>query len=130
MTDVPDDVSPLLGPQPEMLAVYLDMPRPGVRVVGLRGELNLRTASDLEQVLDGQLAAAPRAVVIDLTELESLGPDGVFVLVFAAYRSAMDRIGFCLAGAGRQVANALDASGLIETLDMHDTVEDALATYG
>jgi len=132
MTHVPDDWSSLedLPDWPEMLAVYVDVPAPRTRVVGLCGDLNLLTAPDFEQILDGQLAALPQALVIDLTELEFLGPDGVFVLVFGAYRAAIDGIGFCVAGASRRVADALQASGLIEVLDVHDTVEDALATYG
>jgi anti-sigma B factor antagonist len=132
MTHVPDDCSSLedLPDWPEMLTVYVDVPVPRIRVAGLRGDLNLLTAPDFEQILDGQLAARPQALVIDLTELDFLGPDGVFVLVFGAYRAAMDGIGFCVAGASRRVANALQASGLIEVLDVHDTIEDALASYG
>jgi anti-sigma B factor antagonist len=132
MTHVPDDCPRLedLPDWPEMLTVYVDVPAPRTRVVGLRGDLNPLTAPDFEQILDGQLAARPQALIIDLTELEFLGPDGVFVLVFGAYRAAMDGIGFCVAGTSRRVSNALQASGLIEMLDVHDTVDDALTTYG
>lgn len=132
MTHVPDDWWSLedLPDWPEMLTVYVDVPAPRIRVVGLRGDLNLLTTPDFEQILDGQLAARPQALIIDLAELEFLGPDGVFVLIFGAYRAVMDGIGFCVAGASSRVSNALPASGLIEVLDVHDTVEDALATYG
>lgn len=119
------------GPgRPEMLLVYVDVPVPSIRVLGLRGDLNTLTAPDVEQIIDGQLAMAPRAIIVDLTELEFLGPDGVFVLVCGACRAGLDGIGFCLSGASQAVARSLQASGLVELLDLHETVEDALVTYG
>jgi anti-anti-sigma factor len=124
---VPDDSPP---DWPDMLTVVVDRAAPAVRVLGLRGDVNAFTAPDLEQIIDGQLAAAPRVLVLDLGELEFLGLDGVFVLVCAAYRARMDHIGFCLAAANKSVAEALYGYGVVEALDLHDSVADALRTYG
>jgi anti-anti-sigma factor len=124
---VPDDSPP---DWPDMLTVVVDRPASAVRVLGLRGDVNAFTAPDLEQIIDGQLAAAPRVLVLDLGELEFLGLDGVFVLVCAAYRARMDHIGFCLAAANKSVAEALYGYGVVEALDLHDSVADALRTYG
>ena len=122
MTRTPEDWSALL-------VVYADMPVPSIRVLGLRGYVNALTAPDLEQILDGQLAALPRALIIDLSELVHLGSEGVQVLACGALRAGLDDIGFCLAGASHPIATVLRSSGLVEALDLHDTVEDALQTY-
>lgn len=61
---------------PELLMMYLDQPVPEVRVLGLRGAVNRLTAPDLEQIIDGRIAAAPRALVIDMGEVGLLAPDG------------------------------------------------------
>jgi anti-sigma B factor antagonist len=115
---------------PELLVVDVDQPIPAVRVLGLRGTVNTLTAPDLEQIIDGQIAAAPRALVVDMGEVGVLVPEGVFTLVCGAYRASMDGIGFCLADVSRPVAAMLRACGLLDAVDLHDTVEDALITYG
>jgi anti-sigma B factor antagonist len=115
---------------PELLTVRVEVLEPAIRVLRLSGDLNMVSAPDLEQILDGQLAIRPRALIIELSGLDFLGPDGVFVLVCAAYRAGLERIGFCLAGASRAAADALSTADMIDTLDVHDTLEDALVTYG
>jgi anti-anti-sigma factor len=114
----------------DMLTVTVETRDPTIRVLRLRGDLNALTAPDLEQILEGQLAAEPSAVIIDVGELDHLGPDGVLVLVCTAYRAGLESIGFCVAAARSAVLNALVATGMIDILDLHDTVEDALITYG
>jgi anti-sigma B factor antagonist len=99
-------------------------------VLGLRGELGALTAPDVQQILDGQLAAAPKAIILDLAELGFLGSAGISVLTCAAFRAWLNDTGFCVAGARRAVARTLRASGLVELFDLHDTVEDAVVTYG
>jgi anti-sigma B factor antagonist len=114
----------------ELLTVFVSTPSQKIRILRLFGEVNLFTAEDFEQIVDGQLAAAPQALILDLTGLTFLGPDGMSVLFGTAYRAGTMAIGFSLACLNESAANAIAVAGLIEMFDVHDTVEDALITYG
>ncbi len=59
--------------------------RPSLTV---RGELDLATADELASEVDGQLALAPRALVLDLTPTQFIDSTGARCLVRAAKQSA------------------------------------------
>jgi anti-anti-sigma factor len=100
---------------------------PDVRIVRVRGELNSRTAVRLGAVIQNQLWAWPRLVVVDLTHLTSLGTDSVAVLVAAAVDAREKDIGFRLVGAEREVVSGpLRTAGCLDLFEIHDSLDAAL----
>ncbi len=70
-------------PRPGSLTLDTHWPASDVAVLGVGGEVDMRTAPALEQALDELLDRAPRTVVVDLTEVGFLGSAGLAVLVTA-----------------------------------------------
>jgi anti-anti-sigma factor len=116
------------GPEgpPGALTVRLEHLRAGVPVVYATGWLDHTTASDLQHVLDKQLAAAPWGIVIDLSGLSVLKPDAVPILVQIAHRAGEADIGLCLVTADHTVNSALATAGLVGLFEIHPTTEAAL----
>jgi anti-sigma B factor antagonist len=113
------------GP-PGTLTLRLDHLRAGVPGVHASGCLDRTTAPDLQHVLDDQLAAAPWAIVIDLSAVSVLEPTAVPTLVQIAYRAGEADIGVCLVTADSAVKGALATMGVEKLFEIHSTTEAAL----
>jgi anti-anti-sigma factor len=119
-----------VNPAPfEATAAQLD---DGVRVVVVRGELDLSTASDLEAPLEEAIAAKDASVLIDLSDCEFIDSTGIALIVRAWQR--LDR-GADGEGSGRvvicsdndQVRRVLEITGLELSIAIHSTRDEALA---
>jgi anti-anti-sigma factor len=119
-----------VNPAPfEATAAQLD---DGIRVVAVRGELDLSTASDLEGPLDDAIAAKDASVLIDLGDCEFIDSTGIALIVRAWQR--LDR---AADGEGRgrvvissdndQVRRVLEITGLELSIPIHSTRDEALA---
>jgi len=89
--------------------------------VTVRGELDLATAPELEELLDEHLAAG-REVLVDLRGLSFMDSSGVRVLVAGhtlAGRSGT-RLVLVRPGAGSPVAKIIEVSGLDGELNFED----------
>ena len=101
----------------------------GVRVLAVRGELDLGTAPDLEPELQAALAA-PESVLIDLTECEFIDSTGIALIVRAWQRIVAEDDGkrrLMIAGHGEQVGRVLEISGLSLSIPVHRTRDEGLA---
>jgi anti-anti-sigma factor len=104
----------------------------GVRVVAVRGELDLSTAPELEGPLEDAVAAGNASVLVDLTECEFIDSTGIALIVRAWQR--LDR-GANGEGEGRvvlcsyndQVRRVLEITGLELSIPIHSTRDEALA---
>jgi anti-anti-sigma factor len=104
----------------------------GVRVIAIRGELDLSTAPSLEAPLEDAIAAGDASVLIDLSECEFIDSTGIALIVRAWQRLDRNSDGD---GSGRvvicsgndQVRRVLDITGLELSIPLHGTREDALA---
>ena len=89
----------------------------GVRVIAVRGELDLSTAPSLEPAIEEALGQ-PEAVIIDLTECEFIDSTGIALIVRAWQRiegENGERAGRLAVCAGNdQVGRVLEISGLGE----------------
>lgn len=119
-----------MNPAPfEASAAQLD---DGVRVVAVRGELDLSTAAELERPLEEAISGGDSSVLIDLTECEFIDSTGIAVIVRAWQR--LDR-GAGGGGEGRiavcsgndQVRRVLDVTGLEASIPVHPTRAEGLA---
>jgi anti-anti-sigma factor len=95
--------------------------RDGRAIVLVRGELDLATAPDLEEVVAERLDAG-QEVVLDLRELEFMDSSGLRVLVVAHARTTDGGPRFAVVRPreGGAVAKILAIAGLDEELDLLD----------
>ena len=119
-----------MNPAPfEATAAQLD---DGVRVVVVRGELDLSTASDLEGPLEEAVASEDASVLIDLSDCEFIDSTGIALIVRAWQRldDAADGDGsgrVVICSANDQVRRVLEITGLELSIPIHSTRDEALA---
>ena len=95
-------------------------------VVRLGGELDLYNADGVRAALAAAATGTPSRVVVDLTEVEFIDSTVLGVLIEA--HKALPERALALAAPQLEVRRALLVSGLDRRLNVHDTVEDALAS--
>lgn len=117
-----------MNPAPfEATAARLD---DGVRVVAVRGELDLSTASDLEGPLDEAVSSGDTAVLIDLLECEFIDSTGIALIVRTWQRLDSDGEGsgrVVICSANDQVRRVLEITGIELSIPIHGSREQALA---
>lgn len=104
----------------------------GVRVIAIRGELDLSTASDLEGPLEDVIASGDAAVLVDLSGCEFIDSTGIALIVRAWQRLDQAADG---EGSGRvvicsdndQVRRVLEITGIELSIPIHRTRDEALA---
>jgi anti-sigma B factor antagonist len=102
----------------------------GIRVVAVRGELDLSTAPELEGPLEDALAGGETPVLIDLTECEFIDSTGIAMIVRAWQQLDGDkeRAGrLMIANRNDQVQRVLEISGLNLTIPIHPSRDAGLA---
>jgi anti-sigma B factor antagonist len=104
----------------------------GVRVVAVRGELDLSSAPELEPALEDAVAAGDVSVLIDLSECEFIDSTGIALIVRAWQRidSAAEGEGggrLVICTDNRQVRRVLEITGLEHSISIHGSREAALA---
>lgn len=119
-----------MNPAPfEATAAQLD---DGVRVIVVRGELDLSTASDLESPLEEAVSSGDASVLIDLSDCEFIDSTGIALIVRAWQRldNAADGEGrgrVVICSGNDQVRRVLDITGLELSIPIHGTRDEALA---
>lgn len=102
----------------------------GVRVVAVRGELDLSTAPDLEGPLEAALSGGESSVLIDLTECEFIDSTGIALIVRAWQQLDADKEHggrLVIANNNDQVQRVLEISGLNLSISIHPSREAGLA---
>ncbi|HEY4779382.1 MAG TPA: STAS domain-containing protein [Solirubrobacterales bacterium] len=102
----------------------------GVRIVSVRGELDLGTASDLEAPLEDAISSGDASVLIDLSECEFIDSTGIALIVRAWQRldrtaEGSGRVVIC--SASDQVRRVLEITGLELSIPIHASRDEALA---
>jgi anti-anti-sigma factor len=103
-----------------------------VRIIAVRGELDLNTAPELEQPLEAALGDDGAALVIDLAGCEFIDSTGIALIVRAWQQlggksNGRDGRGrFALCCVNDQVQRLLDITGLESTIPTHSTRDEAL----
>ena len=101
----------------------------GVRVIAVRGELDLNTAPELEAPLNDALAGSP-PIVVNLTDCEFIDSTGVALLVRAwqqvSDNGARNDSRFAICCPNSQVARLLQITGVESSIPLHDNLDDAL----
>lgn len=100
--------------------------RNGDVVVRLAGEIDLYNAAEVGAALQKAGESSPERVVVDLGEVDFVDSTALGTLVEARKRLASARL--VLAAPGRDVRRAIEVAGLLEHLDVHDSVDAALSS--
>ena len=95
-------------------------------IVRLAGELDLATAPELTDVLQG-LEPACQRIILDVTGLEFIDSTGLRLAVVEHDRAAVDGFEFVIAGAAGSVLKVLRLTGLDVTLPLAPDVASVLA---
>lgn len=101
----------------------------GVRVVVVRGELDLGTAPELEGPLE-EAVGANEPLLIDLSECEFIDSTGIAMIVRAWQRLAEgdgDRERVVICSTNEQVRRVLEITGLEVSIPVHESRDAALA---
>jgi anti-sigma B factor antagonist len=102
--------------------------RDGVLLVAVRGELDLGTAPQLEELLEPALSSSDSPVAIDLTGCEFIDSTGIALIVRAWQALDTDGgPGFALCGLDDQVRRLLRITGLESSIPIHPGADEALA---
>jgi anti-sigma B factor antagonist len=94
-------------------------------LVTVEGELDLASAPSLKRELSDVLAAGAQRVVVDLGPVTFIDSTALGVLV-GIHRKLDQGVRMALAGAGTEVMNIFELTGLDATFDMFSTVDEAL----
>jgi anti-sigma B factor antagonist len=88
--------------------------------VALRGEVDVATVDQVRVALTDAIAAAPGAIVVDLSGLSFIDSTGLGALVFGFQRARDAGISFRLTRPSRGVHQILVLSGLLEVVELSD----------
>jgi anti-sigma B factor antagonist len=104
----------------------------GVRVVAVRGELDLSTAPELEPPLEEAVSSGDASVLIDLSECEFIDSTGIALIVRTWQRLDSGAEGegggkVVICSGNDQVRRVLEITGLELSIPIHETREAALA---
>jgi anti-anti-sigma factor len=111
---------------PGAVVLSLDSLRRGARLVRPAGNLDERTIAGLLSLTGDQLSPALDLLIVDLTNLTTLGPDGVRMLVRMARELGDANVGLALVAPDSVVEPALDEAGVRSLFRLHATIDDAL----
>ena len=103
----------------------------GIRVIAVRGELDLSTAPELEGPLEEVVAPGDASVLIDLSECEFIDSTGIAMIVRAWQRLNGDGDGdgnrVVICSDNDQVRRVLEVTGLELSIPIHGSRDEALA---
>ncbi|WP_206784976.1 STAS domain-containing protein [Amycolatopsis sp. MtRt-6] len=95
--------------------------------VAVRGEIDLPVLGRLRVRLGEEIDLAPRALVLDLSQVSFCGAGGITELLVAASEAHVSGVPFAIAADGRAVLRPIRVLGLARVLPIHGSVEAALA---
>lgn len=99
-----------------------------IRVLSIKGELDLATAPELEETLGEAQATSGATVLINLGACEFIDSTGIALIVRSWQRTQEDGGGaFALCCASDQVQRVLEISGVGSSIPVYEDLDSALA---
>lgn len=95
-----------------------------VAVVSASGAIDMLTAPELAHRIEATLLKQPKAVVVDLTDVDFLASAGMQVLVAAQEAASGARL--VVAADGPATSRPLKITGITDIIDMYPTLDEAL----
>ena len=115
-----------------MKLVTVSHEAPGVTVLHLQDRVNRGNTGELEQAAEQAHATGARRIIIDLTNAPSLTSAGIrsILIIHKMLAGTANFPGLLkLAGPTKPVREVLKIAGLLDYLEIHDTLEQALAAF-
>jgi anti-sigma B factor antagonist len=100
----------------------------GVVTVRATGEIDIVGAPLLRRAASQELAASPRALILDLSGVSFLAAAGVGALAFAVRRAAERGVPVRVVASNRVVLRVLELTGTDRLVPIHATEDRAVAT--
>ena len=113
-------------PQATTLSVRHDNIR-DVPVLRLAGDIDLATRDTAAAAITVRQRGKPPVLVLDLGGVDFLGACGLTLLVLARKRAEADGGRLLVVGCGRSVLRGLEVTGLLDAVEPHTSVAEALA---
>jgi anti-sigma B factor antagonist len=101
--------------------------QPGGALLKLTGELDMATASHLEREIASAASARPKAIVLDLRDLDFIDSTGLRTLISEHERSRQSGRTFALVQGSKQVARLMSITRVSEHLRVVSSPEDIFA---
>lgn len=102
----------------------------GASVLTVSGELDLRTAPELERRLDEAFTSGAELVIVDLRQVEFMDSSGLRVMLTAHQRAQDSRRRFALVRGAEQVERVLQLTGVGDLLMVVETPDELLNADG
>lgn len=102
-------------------------PDRGILLVAVSGSLDVASHRHVAAELDTAFDAGPRAVVLDLREVDFLGSAGIALLVNAHHLAGRLEVPFAIVADSRRVLRPLQVCQVGGVLPLHPTVDRAVA---
>lgn len=97
-----------------------------VAVLSVSGVVDMLTAPQLEEAINGSLGKTPAALVVDLTDVEFLASAGMGVLV-GTHDQLPAEVKFAVVADGPVTSRPLKLVGIADIVDLFQTRAEALA---
>ena len=98
-------------------------------ILRVAGVIDMLTAPCLESALAGCLEEKPAAMVVDLSDTEFLASAGIGALIHARTQAGDVPVGFAVVADSPATSRPLRLLGLDGVLNLHATVDEALASF-
>ncbi|MCE7000943.1 STAS domain-containing protein [Saccharothrix sp. S26] len=98
-----------------------------ITVVEVIGEIDMACEKPVRAVLTSLLDDRPAGLVVDLTRVDFFGSSGIQLLVEAVASAERRGVALAVATDRRAVLRPLEITLIIETVEIHPTLGDALA---
>jgi anti-sigma B factor antagonist len=101
---------------------------PGVPILDVRGEIDVATSPELQQLLTALIAHGPELVIVDLTHVSFIDSTGLGVLVGAVRDVRADGGDIRLVVTQPQIIRLLELTGLDEVFSVVSSASEAVRT--
>jgi anti-sigma B factor antagonist len=98
----------------------------GVRVVAVRGELDIATSPQVRELLSDAATDRARPLVIDLVECEFIDSTGLAALLHGAKPAQNGESHVAIVSPGGDVRRMLELTAIDQTIPVFDGLEEAL----
>jgi anti-anti-sigma factor len=99
----------------------------GFHVLRVLGEVDIATIDQLEESIEA-LEPQGLALIVDLTATDFMDSSGLRMLLATKGKFEAAGRGFKVAVAGGPIARLLDVTGLLEHLEVYESVEEAASS--
>ncbi|MEU1202073.1 STAS domain-containing protein [Streptomyces sp. NPDC005813] len=113
--------------EPAPVSIDVTLPREGIALVTVEGDLDVETAPELRHHLSGQVRAGRRHLLIDLAAVPFMDSSGINAILKALEETRLAGGSIRLVSPAPAVRRVLDLTGVNLAIASSDSVDAALA---